>query len=229
MYKAPKGKKPIQLHKPVLDPLSPNDHWIPTYGSLSEMSSSAEHAEEGETHTDQIIQDVNELVRVGYSRMMEKPGVEERREVDLSGEQEYNRLVGRRVKKEKQLHKEREILRELIGEEQRLGEVEGEKANTLASLQSKLTELHSAIAGFESDDEKYVFVSQRCELTNSLLRYRSSLLTSELDQLTQEINSAEDVILVDENWTQTILKQRYVTESYIQSMRQQRVTELANM
>lgn len=208
-------------------PLSPNSHWIPTYSSLSEMSSSAEHAEEGEWYSDLIVQSVNDLVRQGYSALVEKKEKVERKASDGSAEMRYNALVAARVRKEQTLQAARAQLQEMRKEEERLEPTEGGKA--IAALQNRLSALHDSISRLESDDEKYLFITQRCEETNSILQLRTSRLKDEVAEITQQIRSADDIILIDENWTQSVRKQREVTESYIRSMREQRIQELTSL
>ena len=207
--------------------LSPKDQWVPSFSSLSEMSSDEERAEEGKRQTDVIVKDVNQIVARHYSAMRSQPISPTQQLLEGGQEPRYNRLVAERLRKERRLALLQGLLVDIEKEKARLETDESEvKA---ASLHLQLQGLRQAVSLLETDDEKYTAVLQRCEATNEVLRYRSIKLTEAIDDVKTQIGSAEDVIVVDENATLALVKQSEAAGSAVHAMRQKRTKELERL
>lgn len=219
----------IRSRKPQRDrtTLSPKDQWVPSFSSLSEMSSDEERAEEGESQTDLIVQNVNQVVARHYSAMKSQPTSPTPQTLGGSQEPRYNRLVAERLRKERKLALLQGLLVDIEKEKARLETDESEvKA---ASLQQQLQGLKQAVSLLETDDEKYAAVLQRCETTNEILRFRSIKLTEAIDGIKTQINSAGDVIVIDENGTLALVKQSETAGNAIEAMRKKRTKELERL
>jgi hypothetical protein len=96
-------------------------------------------------------------------------------------------------------------------------------------LLNQLQKLRQTVALLKADDEKYEAVTERCEATNEILRFRSIKLKEAIDDIKTQINSAEDVILIDENWTLALVKQSEAASNTVLSMQQKRKKELERL
>lgn len=207
--------------------LSPKDQWVPSFSSLSEMSSDEERAEEGNSQTEFIVKDVNQIVARHYSAMRSPPMSPSQQLLEASHEPKYNRLVADRIKKERKLALLQGLLLDIQKEKSRL---ETDQSDAKADyLLNQLQKLRQTVALLKADDEKYEAVTERCEATNEILRFRSIKLKEAIDDIKTQINSAEDVILIDENWTLALVKQSEAASNTVLSMQQKRKKELERL
>jgi hypothetical protein len=191
------------------------------------MSSDEERAEEGNSQTEFIVKDVNQIVARHYSAMRSPPMSPSQQLLEASHEPKYNRLVADRIKKERKLALLQGLLLDIQKEKSRL---ETDQSDAKADyLLNQLQKLRQTVALLKADDEKYEAVTERCEATNEILRFRSIKLKEAIDDIKTQINSAEDVILIDENWTLALVKQSEAASNTVLSMQQKRKKELERL